>query len=248
MLNLSALSVEHRLKKLDLSVEPGQLIGLIGANGAGKSTLLKALAKLTPATSGIASWQQLNMLTWSPQQQRQHLAYMGQTSQFLEPVLVSNLLEFSQINLRENPSKLAHWREESINNFELHELLMRPVTELSGGEQRRVAIACMAALGRPLLLLDEPVAGLDLYYQLLTMDWLRNMAQQQALVFVAMHDLSLAAQYCDKILLLDHGEKLAFGPPNEVLSDTNLAHAYRVGVDWICNSKGVAMLAHRLSS
>src|SRR5690554_1258186 len=246
MLNVTGLSVAQRIQKLSFSLEGGQLVGLIGANGAGKSTLLKTLAGLIDSTAGSASWHQFDMLTWSPHQQRQNLAYLAQSSLFLEPVTVLNLLELSQMNLSAKSALLAEWRAQSIADFELNRLINRPITELSGGEQRRVAIACMAAQQRSFVILDEPVAGLDLYYQLLTMDWLRTYTQQGGLAFVALHDLSLAAQYCDKLLLLHRGKQVALGEPNCVLTDTNLAHAYRVGVDWICNSSGVAMLPHRL--
>jgi iron complex transport system ATP-binding protein len=80
------------------------------------------------------------------------------------------------------------------------------------------------------------------------MDWLKSCAQQGATVLIAIHDLALAAQYCDHLLLLNKGQQLAFGSPSEVLSDTNLASAFQVSVDWLCHAKGVAMLTRRLDN
>lgn len=246
MLKLDNIAHSERLKPLSFTAEAGQLIGVIGANGAGKSTLLKIMAGLLNDVSGAATWADQDMTRWSAIERRQYLAFIPQQTQFQEPATVADLLRTAQINLRTGAKELAQWRQLSIEQFELEPLLERAVTELSGGEQRRVTLACTHAMNRPLLIADEPTASLDLNYQLLTMDWLKTSSQQGKLVFVALHDLALAAQYCDQILLLHHGALLAHGTPNQVLTDANLATAYKVSVDWLCNPKGVAMLPRRL--
>lgn len=247
MLEISHLSVAHRLEPINITIPRGQLVGLIGPNGAGKSTLLQALAGLTAADTGHAVWDGINLMQCSTYVRRQHMAYLPQFTRFSEPVAVADLLQLSQVNIQAQPEQLSLWRAQAIQHFGIEELTHRVITELSGGEQRRVALACLAASNRPLLLLDEPVAGLDLYHQLLTMDWLKTATAAGATVIVAIHDLALAAQYCDQLLLLKHTQQIAFGSPNAVLSDTNLASAFQVSVDWLCNDAGVAMLAKRIT-
>lgn len=246
MLELINLSYPHRLNNVSYRASTGRLVGVIGANGSGKSTLLSILAGSLKKANGAAIWHRYDLLHCSASEQRQQLAYLAQKNEFREPVQVSDLLLTSQVNIKESSQTLTAWRDRSIENFHLETLLRRAITELSGGEQRRVMLACIHAMNRPLILADEPTASLDLHYQLLVMDWLKAMSEQGKLVLVALHDLALAAQYCDELLLLNDGELIASGEPNQVLTDTNLATAYKVSVDWLCNSKGVAMLARRL--
>lgn len=246
MLELTNLSHSHRLTNVDFKVPSGRLVGIIGANGSGKSTLLSILAGGLTKASGAAEWRGHDLLRWSPFEQRQQLAYLSQSNLFHEPIWVKDMLRTSQVNLVETAQNLAAWRNESVEEFQLHRLMNRPITELSGGEQRRVMLACINAMNRPLILADEPTASLDLNYQLLVMEWLKRLRVQGKLVLVALHDLALAAQYCDELMLLHEGKLLASGEPNQVLTDTNLALAYKVNIDWLCNSNGVAMLARRL--
>ncbi|WP_404409903.1 ABC transporter ATP-binding protein [Pseudidiomarina marina] len=246
MLELSNISYPRRLQSVSYRAPAGRLVGVIGANGSGKSTLLSILAGGLKKAKGAALWHSHDLFRWSPSEQRQQLAYLSQKNEFHEPVRVSDLLMTSQVNLEESSQTLTAWRERSIEDFHLQTLMNRSITELSGGEQRRVMLACVNAMNRPLILADEPIASLDLNYQLLVMDWLKAMSGQGKLVLVALHDLALAAQYCDELMLLHEGQLLASGEPNQVLSDTNLALAYKVSVDWLCNRNGVAMLARRL--
>lgn len=246
MLELANLSYLRRLNNVNYRASAGRLVGVIGANGSGKSTLLSILAGSLKKAKGAATWHSYDLLRCSPSEQRQQLAYLAQKNEFREPIQVSDLLLTSQVNIKESPQTLSAWRDRSIEDFHLENLLSRAITELSGGEQRRVMLACIHAMNRPLILADEPTASLDLHYQLLVMDWLKAMSEQGKLVLVALHDLALAAQYCDELLLLNEGQLIASGEPNQVLTDTNLATAYKVSVDWLCNSKGVAMLARRL--
>lgn len=248
MLEINDVSVASRLRQLSVQIASGQLVGVIGPNGAGKSTLLQLLAGVTRSSAGWIEFNHINIDKCSAHRRRQLLSYLPQYSKFSEPVTTCDLLKLSQINLQATPQQLKDWRLSAVAQFQLDTLCERSVTELSGGEQRRVAIACMACSNRPLMLLDEPVSGLDLYHQLNTMDWLKGCAKQGATVIIAIHDLALAAQYCDYLLLLNKGQQVAFGSPSEVLSDTNLASTFQVSVDWLCHAKGVAMLTRRLGN
>ena len=128
----------------------------------------------------------------------------------------------------------------------LHPLLQRPVASLSGGEQRRVHLARALLGDLPWLLLDEPIASLDIHYQLQIMELLRAQADNGKLVMVALHDLSLAARFCNHLVLLHQGQLLAAGAPAQVLSDENLATAFRIRARWLCTEQGVGWLPQRL--
>ena len=246
MLTLKSLQVGRRLKSIDCELKPQQLVGVIGANGAGKSTLLKLIAGLINSDSGFLSWHGEDLEHKSVLQRRQLIAYLPQHTHFTEPVPVQTLIDTCQLNLQESSQQLLSWRQQSMQRFALSEFLQRPINELSGGEQRRVQLACIDAMHRPIVIADEPTASLDLNYQLMTMDWLRSLANAGTLILVALHDIALAARYCDSLMMLDQGKLIGFGTPNEVLSDANLAQAYQVSVEWLCNEHGVAMLARRI--
>src|SRR5690554_1527529 len=158
MFEIQELSVAKRIQNLTVRIPNGQFVGVIGANGAGKSTLLQAIAGLTADARGTVSFNDTKLQACSAQHRRQVLAYLPQFSQFSEPVQVIDLLTLSQTNIKATPNLLAQWRAEAIASFAIDELSSRVITELSGGEQRHVAIACMATTNRPLMLLDEPVA------------------------------------------------------------------------------------------
>lgn len=246
MLVIESISLERRLDAIACDIKPQQLVGVIGANGAGKSTLMKLIAGLIKPQAGAITWQGKDITQLSAIQRRQLIAYLPQQAHFVEPVPVQTLMDTSQVNLREDAQQLLSWRQQSIQTFALSEFLQRPIHELSGGEQRRVQLACIDAMHRPIVVADEPTASLDLNYQLMTMDWFRKLAHGGTLVLVAIHDIALAARYCDSLLMLDQGKLIGYGTPNEVLSDANLAQAYQVSVEWLCNEHGVAMLARRI--
>lgn len=247
MLEVSGLSLESRLTNVNLRLSAGQMVGVIGANGAGKSTLLKLLAGLLTPSSGGSVWQQIDLHHINPSQRRQQLAYIAQQTLVNEAVTVAYALQVSQVNLAQTKSQLRHYRQQTSAEFGLTELLQRPVTELSGGELKRVQLACGLIGQQPLILADEPIASLDLRHQLETLMLLKQRAEHGALVLVALHDLALAARFCQQLVLLHQGQLLAVGEPAEVLSKSLLQQAYQVEVEWVCHQHGVAMLPRLLT-
>lgn len=245
MLRVSGLTITGRLQLFDWRVHQPQFIGVIGTNGAGKSTLLSALAGLLPVAPQTIMLQLHDLAQLSAQQRRQQISYLPQFASVTTPVTVLQVLQQGLVNLQ-----LSQAPEQAIagvcDEFRLGALLARPITQLSGGEQRRVHVA-RACLGAPqLVLFDEPGTGLDIGYQLELMDHLKARSQQGQLVIAALHDLALAAQYCDQLLLLHQGQLLAMGPPNQVLSAEHLATSFGITATWLCNDHGVALLAQRL--
>lgn len=241
MLELSALSVRSRLKGVSWTASSGQLIGILGANGAGKSTLLACMAGQLEPDSGGCYWQQQQVSSMPMQRRRQLISYLPQHPSVSTPVSVGHVLATGLVNLR-LPVTLSERVTQVAHEFGLTELLSRPMTQLSGGEQRRVHLARSLSSDSALTLCDEPVAGLDLFYQLRVMELLKQRTRGGQLICIALHDLALAARYCDQLVLLHQGQLLASGQPMQVLTTENMRRAYSIEARWWCDDDGVAML------
>ncbi|CAB0152012.1 Hemin import ATP-binding protein HmuV [Pseudidiomarina piscicola] len=245
-LDVRQLSHSTRLREVSFSANNGQLVGVIGANGAGKSTLLQLLCGVVPADSGTVWYQGDNLLQTPMLERRQLHGYLPQNPLVETDVSVTHFLQAGLVNLKikQPASELAR----VVDSMQLEPLMGRPVTQLSGGEQRRVHLARALLGNQPWLICDEPTASLDLYYQLQVMEVLKAQATQGKLVTIALHDLGLAARFCDRLLLLNQAELLAQGTPAEVLSDENLAQAYGIKARWLCTDEGVSLLPSLLTS
>ncbi|MBK1694743.1 ABC transporter [Chromatium weissei] len=223
------------VQPLSFRLGSGELLGLIGPNGAGKSTLIKAIAQLLPYQGAMAlRGAAIDTLT-APQRARQ-LAYLSQEHSVQWPITVQDL-----VRLGRHPYRGSWWRGASQQNAaneaaiakamrvtDVWALRERRLTELSGGERARVRLARMLAVNAPLLLADEPVAALDPRHQLEVMALLRKQCQRGASVIVVLHDLTLASRFCDRLLLLHHGELVASGAPDAVLNAENLRRVYGI--------------------
>ncbi|MCC9596517.1 MULTISPECIES: ABC transporter ATP-binding protein [unclassified Rubrivivax] len=191
------------------------LFALVGANGAGKSTLLQALIGLRPAHAGEVRLLGRPLAAWKPRALAQAIGYLPQQTHSHWDLTVEELLQLAQA-----PPDAA-----LIEACELGPLMRRRLHTLSGGEAARAALARAIAHRPPLLLADEPAAHLDLPHQHQLMRLLRACAADAA-VLVVLHDLHLAARYCDHVTLLAGGRVLAAGHPDEVLSSASLSQAY----------------------
>jgi len=191
------------------------LFALVGANGAGKSTLLQALIGLRPAHAGEVRLLGRPLADWKPRALAQAIGYLPQQTHSHWDLTVDELLQLA----------LAPPGAALIEACELGPLMRRRLHTLSGGEAARAALARAIAHRPPLLLADEPAAHLDLPHQHQLMRLLRACAADAA-VLVVLHDLHLAARYCDHVTLLAAGRVLAAGHPDEVLSSASLSQAY----------------------
>lgn len=191
------------------------LFALVGANGAGKSTLLQALIGLRPAHAGEVRLLGRPLAAWKPRALAQAIGYLPQQTHSYWDLTVEELLQLA----------LAPPDAALIEACELGPLMRRRLHTLSGGEAARAALARAIAHRPPLLLADEPAAHLDLPHQHQLMRLLRACAADAA-VLVVLHDLHLAARYCDHVTLLAGGRVLAAGHPDEVLSSASLSQAY----------------------
>lgn len=216
---------------LERVLEPGQLVALVGPNGAGKSSLLKALAGLIECDGRVvAAGRPLGEL--DAQSRARLVAYLAQDAAAHWPLSVRELVELGRLPHR------AFGRAPSAHDADVVRSAMvrtgvdglaeRSVETLSGGELARAQLARALAVQAPILLCDEPVAALDPFHQLAIMAELTRYARNGRLVIVVMHDLSLAARYCHRMLLLHAGSIVADGPPADVLRPELLERFYRV--------------------
>jgi len=220
------------LAGLDLGIAAGEVVGLIGPNGAGKTTLLKAMAGLLPLDGGEICVQGRPLRQIRRNTLARSLAYLPQGGDYHWAVSVETLVMLGRLphrGLWRGPSHADRVAvERALEACDVAQFRDRPTTLLSGGERTRVLLARALASEPRLLLADEPVAGLDPGHQIDVMEKLRDLARSGAGVVVAMHDLTLAARFCDRLALL-HGKRIATeGSPAVVLSPENLARCYGI--------------------
>ncbi len=228
------LSVElDRRRVLDdiaLEVAAGELVAIIGPNGAGKTTLLRALAGLTRGKGEIeVGGTRLKKLGLAERARR--LAYLPQGHVFYWPLPVSEVVGLGRLP-RGRGSGLSVADKDAVAGAMaatgVTEYAERPVTQLSGGERARVALARVLATEAPVILADEPTASLDPRYQIIVLDILRRHAEKGGAVVAVLHDLGLATRHADRIIVLDKGRIVAAGPPAGVLTHRLLESTFGV--------------------
>jgi iron complex transport system ATP-binding protein len=226
----ASLDGQPVLHEVSLSVAAGEGVGLIGPNGAGKSTFVRAATALVPLTAGSI---EVDGHPLAALRQRELARLVAVVQQLPEAPATMRVAEL--VLLGRNPH-LGLLARESARDFAAAAAAMRragceafadrPLGTLSGGERRRAFIARALAQEPRLLLLDEPTANLDVEAQCETFELLRTLAADGVGVLVVAHDLTLAAAYCDRLVLLARGRVVATGTPAEVLTAANVAHVY----------------------
>ena len=207
----------------------GGLIGLVGPNGAGKSSLVRAIAGLVPSEGTIL----IDGKRALPLRERaRRIAYLPQGQAVFWPVTVERLVALGRLPHLAPFARPAHTDhaaiERALTRTDLLDLRDRSIDELSGGERARVLLARALAVEAPLLLTDEPLAALDPAHQIEVMQLLRAEAARGAAVIAVLHDLTLAARWCDRLLLMDKGQLVADGAPREVLTAERIDAVYGV--------------------
>lgn len=227
------------LHEVDMALYPGELVGLIGPNGAGKTTLLRALARLLPPKSGQVLLDGQDIWRLSARQTAQWVGRVPQSANATWPYAIEHVVRMGRYPhrgwLAPHNQRDQSAVEEALNRMILKPLRNRAFNTLSGGEQQRVLIARALAQEPKVLLLDEPIANLDINHQLQVLTLVRDRVREQQLAaLLAIHDLELAARFCDRLILLNQGRIWAAGPPAEVLQVDHLrtvfgvkAHLYR---------------------
>ncbi len=218
------------LDGVSLRIPPGTWVSIVGPNGAGKSTLLRYLTGAVKGTGEVRLAGQ--PLAHMPRRQRaQHVALVPQSPvvpdgmAVVDYVLLGRTPHIRALGV-EGPSDLAA-AHDALAHLDLLDMGDRLVTTLSGGERQRVLIARALAQGAPLVLLDEPTTALDVGHQQQVLELIDELRAARGLTVVTtMHDLTLAGQYADRLVLLDRGRIVVDGPAAEVLTEDNLAAYY----------------------
>jgi iron complex transport system ATP-binding protein len=216
---------------LSLDLRPGELVGLVGPNGAGKTTLLRHLAGLRTPTSGRIALNGRELATWSAAERSRAIGYVPQ---HFEPAWDYTAREILALGASRSPGAGARMPDVAAS-YELAPLLDRRWSKLSGGERARTLLAAVLVAEPPVLLADEPGAGLDIRHRLDLLQRLRALAPGRILL-VVMHELELAVRYCDRLIVLHRGRAALDGPARDVAADTALDEIFetrfqRVAID-----------------
>ncbi len=225
------LGDKQALADAGFATKGGEFIGLIGPNGAGKTTLLRAIAGLV-ASSGQVSLEGSDFRQIHAAERARSLAYLPQERDVAWPVSVHMLVSLGRSALKPVFAGLSAEDEAVIeaamDRMDVARFRERSVMELSGGERARVLIARVLAQDTPVILADEPVAGLDPAHQLSLMETFAQLAGEGRTVIASLHELSLAAQHCSRLILLDRGRMIADGTPREVFTPQILQEVYGI--------------------
>ncbi|MET0376226.1 MAG: ABC transporter ATP-binding protein [Rhizorhabdus sp.] len=228
----AALGGRTVLHGIDARIAPGEILGVIGPNGAGKSTLARAITGLIKPTAGDVSLGGESVSSISRAALARRVAYLPQGQTVHWPITVGRLVALGRLPHLAPFSALGaddkQAIDRAIHRCEINSLSDRVVTELSGGERARALIARALAVGAPALIVDEPLAALDPGHQLQIMELLRAEARAGTLVIAILHDLAMAARFCDRLLLIHEGRLVADGQPSAVLSAGNLDRCYDI--------------------
>lgn len=230
VLSLQTMGVTRRSRQIfaevSLSIAPGEFVGLIGPNGAGKTTLMRAALGLIPFTG------QSSLAALSARDRAKAVAWMPQSREIAWPIPVERLvaLGVEAAGLSATGSAGQAAIEAAMTRMGLAPFQGRAASRLSGGEQARALIARALAQDTPLLMADEPIAGLDPAHQISTMEVFASLAAEGRSALVSLHDLGLAARHCTRLVLLAEGGILADGSPADVLTPDNMARAFGVSV------------------
>ena len=232
-LNL-AYKDKNVVQNFDINIQKGSIVGIIGPNGSGKTTILRALAGLLSPQQGEIRINAQNLRDIPKKNRARTMGWVPQRETFAWSLKVEDIVSLGRAPHRGwlLPFSAHDKRvvQKSLKNAELSDFASRLIDELSGGEFQRVLIARALAQEPKILLLDEPTANLDIHHQIQVMDLVQNLVKKEKLtVIIAIHDLDLAARYCEQLILLDHGKTRCIGNPAETLTPENLKAVF--GVD-----------------
>lgn len=231
--NLSYRIEAHRLLDgVDLRVEKGQMVGLIGPNGAGKSTLLRAISGILRCQDGTVMLEGRDIKDMTTKDVAAGLALIPQIAPYthgftsMELVLMGRYPHLGRFQVEgKEDERIAR---EAMALTETDQFAHRTLDTLSGGERQRVFVARALAQQPRMLLLDEPTSNLDVLHQLMVLDLVRHLVDDGLTAVAAFHDLSMAARYCDRLVVMSGGKVVANGLPEDVLTPRLIETVFKV--------------------
>src|SRR3989304_5744608 len=241
MIDINSISFRYHedwvLQDVSLRVEKGEVVGVIGPNGSGKTTLLKILYRLLAPQKGEILFELVPLKKMDRTDIAKRIAVVAQETHLLFPFTVLETV------LMGRSPYLGDSMFESEKDLEIAKRAMegtkilafseRPMDELSGGERKRVFIARALAQEPEVILLDEPTANLDIRHQIEFLDLILSLNRERGLTIVmASHDMNMASEFCDRLILLQGGRIYKTGPPGEVITRENIESVYGCEV-WI---------------
>ena len=221
------------LKGLDLKVEKGEILGIIGPNGSGKTTLLKSMARYLTPDSGTIHIHGKDIHAMDSKEIARNIAVVSQVISIdfefpVRDIVLMGRTPYIKSNESPEDLKIADDAMKRTNTYQFKDRL---VTQLSGGELQRVIIARALAQTPRILLLDEPTSHLDICYQAEIFNMVQDASSKGLTVVAVIHDLNLAAHFCDRVCLLRSGELVSIGTPDDVFTTQNLEHTFNIPVE-----------------
>ena len=231
-----------KLNSIELSIKRKDFIGIVGSNGSGKSTLLKIAAGILSPSQGRVLLENKPINKIPRRKLAQKIGYLPQRINTDFDFSVKEVISMGRFChskglgiITENDDQIIN---DCMNETETFSLQNRTITELSGGERQRVMMASVLAQQPELMLLDEPVTGLDLHHQISLFKLLAQFSQKGMAVVVITHDLNLASQFCDKILVLNRGQEEIFDSVEKVFNRLGQMDSY---------SENISILRHPIN-
>lgn len=225
---------EWILEHVNLDLNPGELVGLIGPNGVGKTTLLKIMLGFLKPDRGCTYLDSKPVHDYLREERAKMLGYLAQEREVHWPLTVRRVVELGRYPYLQTWQKIAASDEkiieQAMKDADVFHLQERPINELAGGEKALSLLARVLASEPKIILADEPVAGLDPNHQIQVMEVLKRYAENNRGVIVVLHDLALAARFCHKLCLIHDKKVLAAGTPEDVLTEEYLRQSYQVEV------------------
>lgn len=225
---------ERILHDLNFSIQAGDFVGIIGKNGAGKSTLLKSMRGFLPLDKGEILLADRRVQDYSQRELARKIAYLQQQVELTFDYTVRDMVMAGRYPYKkwwqQQVDEDDHIIEACMKYTDVLDMADRPIRALSGGQRQRVLLAKVLAQQTPVLFLDEPAAGLDLFYQEQIFRFCRELSARGKTVVMVVHELNLADRYCSRLMLLKQGNVLADAAPQQVLTDELLSAGYSTAI------------------
>lgn len=228
------------LKGIDVHVGDKEFLGILGPNGSGKSTLLKCVYRVLKPDNGAVLLDGKDLSSFSVRESARRLAVVAQHNYYNFEFTVRDVVMMGRSPHKRSLERdnAADYRivDEALREVDMLDFAERSFSTLSGGEQQRIILARALAQQTPCLILDEPTNHLDIKYQLQLMDIVKGLNRT---VISAIHDLNIAAMYCDRLYVVKNGEVVAGGTPEEVLTPGFIRDVYEVDADVVRDETGL---------